>query len=176
MQVTPVNPAVPAKCEVSLWASAKAAQVIRVRCYHPGIAPMNTGWTLSYQRGRAIMGSQPKLFAYTFDNKPAVVGPYAPAPAALNFNSATGVNTIVRSGAGLRLVTFPRVGRLPNTVLVTPFQATPGGFCNLISPWATTGAARQRDRARRRLLHRRRHARQPALAGHLLGVALTLGN
>jgi hypothetical protein len=139
VQVTPVNPAAPAKCEVSLWTSAKAAQAIRVRCYHPGTTPMNTGWTLSYQRGRAIMGSQPKLFAYTFDNKPAVAGPYAPAPAALNFNSAGGVNTIVRSGAGLRLVTFPRVGRLPNTVLVTPFQATPGGFCNLISPWATTG-------------------------------------
>lgn len=139
VQVTPVNPTVPAKCEVSLWTSAKPAQSIRVRCYHPGTAPMNTGWTLSYQRGRAIMGTQPAAFGYTFDNKPAVAGPYAPAPPALNFNSAGAINTVVRSGGGLRLVTFPQVGRLPNTVLVTPFQATPGGFCNLISPWATTG-------------------------------------
>ena len=139
VQVTPVNPTAPAKCEVSLWASVKSAQVIRVRCYHPGTVPMNTGWTLSYQRGRSIMGTQPGSFAYTFDNKPLVNGPYAPAPPALNFNSAGVVNTIVRSGAGLRLVTFPHVGRLPNTVLVTPFQATPGGFCNLISPWATSG-------------------------------------
>jgi hypothetical protein len=140
VQVTPVNPAAPAKCGVSLWTSAKAAQEIRVRCYHPGTAPMNTGWTLSYQRGRAIMGTQPGDFAYTFDNKPPVAGPYAPAPPALNFNSASAVNTVVRAGTGLRLVTFPHVGRLPNTVLVTSFQATPGGFCNLISPWATAGA------------------------------------
>jgi len=139
VQVTPVNPTAPAKCEVSLWTSAKPAQSIRVRCYHPGTAPMNTGWTLSYQRGRAIMGTQPKKFAYTFDNKPPVAGPYAPAPPALNFNSASGVNTVVRSGAGLRLVTFPDVGLLPDTVLVTAFQGLPGGFCNLISPWATTG-------------------------------------
>jgi hypothetical protein len=139
VQVTPVNPAAPAKCEVALWTSAKAAQLVRVRCYHPGTAPMNTGWTLSYQRGRAITGTQPGKFAYTFDNKPPVAGPYAPAPPALNFNSAGAVNTIVRSGAGLRLVTLPHVGRLPNTVLVTAFQALPGGFCNLISPWATTG-------------------------------------
>ena len=140
VQVTPVNPTAPAKCEVSAWASAKAAQVIGVRCYHPGTAPMNTGWTLSYQRGRAIMGTQPKNFAYTVDNKPAVAGPYSPAPPAVNFNAAGAVNTIQRAGAGLRLVRFPRVGHLPNTVLVTAFQAAPGGFCNLISPWATAGS------------------------------------
>lgn len=145
VQVTAVNPVAPAKCEVSRWASTKAAQVIRVSCYHPGTVSMITGWTLSYQRGRPIIGTspaQPLAFAYTFDNKPSAAGPYAPAPTALNVNSAGRVNTVARSGAGLRLVTFPRVGRLPSTVLVTAFQAAPGGFCNLSSPWAITSPPR----------------------------------
>ena len=50
--------------------------------------------------------------------------------------SLSGVNTIRGAGAGLRLVQFPRVGVLPNTVLVTPFRIG-AGFCNLITLWAT---------------------------------------
>lgn len=140
IQVTAVNPAKPAKCEVAAWTPTAARQVITVRCFNGGATPLDTGWTLSYQRGRAIMGTQPKLFAYTFDNKPATVGPYMPAPPAVNFNSTSGPgNTLVRAGAGLRLITFPRVGLLPNTVLVTGFKTGPG-FCNLITRWATSGA------------------------------------
>jgi hypothetical protein len=141
VQVTAVNATKPAKCQVAAWAAAKSRQVITVRCFNATTTPMETGWTLSYQRGRAITGRQPKLFAYTFDNKPAVAGPYMPAPAGVNFSSVPGPgNTVLRAGLGLRLVTFPRVGLLPNTVLVTPFKAGAGGFCNLITLWATTGA------------------------------------
>jgi hypothetical protein len=141
IQVTAVNPAVPAKCEVAAWASAAAAQRIEVRCFNGLATPLNTSFTLSYQRGRAIMGTQPKLFGYTFDNNPANPGPYMPVPPAVNFNSTFGPgNTLLRAGAGLRLITFPRVGLLPNTVLVTGVKVGPG-FCNLITPWATTGAA-----------------------------------
>lgn len=139
VQVTAVDPAKPARCELSGWKPAAAQQVFTVRCFNAGTAPVNTGWTLSYQRGRSIAGTEPKLFGYTFDNKPAVAGPYAPAPPAVSFSSAGGTNTILRSGAGLRLITFPRVGALPDTVLVTAFGAGPG-FCNLLSPWATNGS------------------------------------
>jgi hypothetical protein len=42
----------------------------------------------------------------------------------------------VRSaGTGLRLVRFPRVRSLQDTVLVTQFTGGPG-FCNLASVWA----------------------------------------
>lgn len=136
IQVTAVNSSAPAKCEVGAWSWSSSGQVFVVRCFDAGIAPFNTGWTLSYQRGRAITGAQPKLFAYTFDNKPLLAGPYAPAPAGINFNSVSGVNTIGSAGTGLRFVKFPRVGLLPNTVLVTPFHVGPG-FCNLLAPWAT---------------------------------------
>jgi hypothetical protein len=140
VQVTAVDATGPAKCQLSDWASAPARQLLRVRCYDGGTAPLNTGWTLSYQRGRAITGAQPKRFAYTFDNKPLSAGPYAPVPPEVNFNSASGINKIRSAGAGLRLVQFPLVGVLPNTVLVTPFQIG-AGFCNLITLWATSAAA-----------------------------------
>jgi hypothetical protein len=140
VQVTAVNAAGPAKCQVSNWASSPARQLFRVRCYNGGTAPLKTGWTLTYQRGRAITGAQPKLFAYTFDNQPLLAGPYAPVPPAVNFNSASGVNNIRRAGTGLRLVQFPRVGVLPNTVLVTPFHIG-AGFCNLITLWATAASS-----------------------------------
>lgn len=137
VQVTAVNPTVPAKCEVSGWASGSAGQALQIRCYNGMSTPLKTGWTLSYQRGRAITGAQPKLFGYTFDNMPLLAGPYAPAPP-VNFNSAGGVNTIRSAGAGLRLVQFPHVAALPDTVLVTPFKTGPG-FCNLVTLWATGG-------------------------------------
>ena len=63
-------------------------------------------------------------------------GPYAPAPAGINFNSQSGVNTITSAGTGGRLAQFPQVGALPDIVLVTPFR--PGAwFCNLTSLWST---------------------------------------
>jgi hypothetical protein len=136
VQVTAVNAAGPAKCQVSDWAPTPSRQLFRVRCYNGGTTPLKTGWTLSYQRRRAITGVQPRFFAYTFDNKPLVAGPYAPVPPAVNVNSLSGVNTIRAAGTGLRLVQFPRVGVLPNTVLVTPFNVG-AGFCNLITLWAT---------------------------------------
>jgi hypothetical protein len=141
-QVTAVNATKPAKCEVATWKPTSAAQTLQVRCFNGGASPLDTGWNLTYHRGRTVLGTQPKLFAYTFDNQPANPGPYAPLPAAVNFNSASGVNTVQSAGAGLRLVLFPRVGLLPNNVLVTPFNVGPG-FCNLLSLWATSAASAQ---------------------------------
>ena len=57
-------------------------------------------------------------------------------PPPVNFNSASAVNTLLRAGTGLRLASFPQIGQLPNTVLVTPVQAGPG-FCNLLTIWGT---------------------------------------
>lgn len=139
VQVTAVRAAGPAKCQLSKWASTPGRQLFRVRCYNGLTTPLKTGWTLSYQRRRAITGTQPKRFAYTFDNKPLAAGPYAPVPPAVNFNSASAINNIRRAGAGLRLVQFPRVGRLPNTVLVSPFRIG-AGFCNLLTLWATSAS------------------------------------
>jgi hypothetical protein len=136
VQVTAVNPTKPAKCELNGWSPSAAGQTFQVRCFHAGTAPLNTGWTLTYHRGRTVLGTQPKLFAYTFDNQPSLAGPYSPSPAAVNFNSAAGANKIRSAGTGLRLVTFPRVALQPNNVLVSSFKVG-AGFCNLLSLWAT---------------------------------------
>ena len=54
----------------------------------------------------------------------------------MNFNSAGAANTLLRAGTGLRLASFPQIGQLQNTVLVTAVQAGPS-FCNLNTLWAT---------------------------------------
>jgi hypothetical protein len=140
VQVTAVDPTGPAKCELAGWASSPARQRFQVRCFNGMATPLKTGWTLSYQRGRAITGGQPKHFAYTFNNKPLVPGPYAPVPPQVNFSSLGGVNNILRAGGGLSLVTLPRAGALPDNVLVTAFKVGPG-FCNLVTLWVLTGGA-----------------------------------
>ncbi len=142
MQVTPVDATAPAKCELGRWVSTAASQRFEVRCYHPGVTPFNAGWTISYQRGRSITGGglpgSPKLYAYTINDMPLLPGPYSPA-APVNFNSAGGTNTITRAGTGLSLIQFPRVGVLPNAVLVTGHDVG-AGFCNLLTLWATSPA------------------------------------
>jgi hypothetical protein len=142
VQVTAVNAAAPAKCEIDAWASNAAGQIFRVRCFNAGLAPLKTGWSLTYHRRRTVVGTEPKAFAYTFDNQPLLAGPYPPAPLALNFNSLGGVNTVRTAGVGLRFVLFPRVGLLPDDVQVSAFKVGPG-FCNLLSLWATTASAPQ---------------------------------
>lgn len=138
VQVTAVDPVQAARCKLASWKSSPAEQDFLVRCYDKLTTPLNTGWNLSYQRARAITGTQPKAFGYTFDNTPLAIGPYAPVPPAVNFNSLAGINTIRTAGLGLRLVTFPRVGVLPDTVLVTAFGPGPD-FCNMLTLWATAG-------------------------------------
>lgn len=142
VQVTPVDPTKPAKCELNGWAPSAAGQTFQVRCFNAGTVPLKTGWTLTYHKGRTVLGTQPKLFAYTFDNHPTLPGPYAPSPPAVNFNSAAGTNSIRTAGTGLRLIVFPRVALLPNNVLVSAFKVG-AGFCNLLSPWATAGPSSQ---------------------------------
>ena len=139
IQVTAVDPSGPAKCEVGGWAPSPGGQAFQVRCFNGGSTPLKTGWTLSYQRKRAINGAEPKFYAYTYDNKPTLPGPYAPAPPAVNVNSQSGVNTVRSAGTGLRLVQIPRAGSLPDTVLVTPLHVG-AGFCNLLTVWGTFGA------------------------------------
>lgn len=137
IQVTAVNKK-PRICDIGGRGQTPAGQIIKVDCYNTLGVPAATGWTLSYQRGRAITGARPHLFAYTVNTHPLVPGPYAPAPPAVNFNSAGGINTIQRAGLGQSLVKFPRVGLVPNTVFVTA-TAPVARVCNLNTVWATTG-------------------------------------
>ncbi|GAA4190772.1 hypothetical protein AB0C10_15600 [Microbispora amethystogenes] len=141
VQVTAVDSGVPARCKVGAWSWAATGQKFQVLCHDATTTPLDTGWTLTYQRERAITGAfaPPKYFAYTFDNTPANPGPYAPLPAGINFNYPGAVNTVQSAGTGMRLVTFPKVGLLPNNVQVTAYGPGPA-FCNLLTLWTTSGS------------------------------------
>jgi hypothetical protein len=135
VQVTAVNPTAPTVCDVGGQAWTTTAQTIIVRCYALGGVPHTSGWTLSYERGRAITGAKPSHFAYTVNNNP-LLPLYVPAPPAVNFNSAGGVNTINSGGGPFALVTFPHVGFLPNIVFASAF-APIARICNLNTVWGT---------------------------------------
>ncbi|WP_285587265.1 hypothetical protein [Herbidospora sp. NBRC 101105] len=141
IQVTAQNDLTQARCKVVNWAPGVAVQQIEVRCFNAVNTPMNSGWSLTYQRERNINGRwvPPKAFAYTFDHTPANPGPYAPAPAGVNYNSQGVVNTVRSSGVGLRMVTFPRVGFPIDHVQVTAYGNNPD-HCNLQTLWNTSGA------------------------------------
>jgi hypothetical protein len=134
VQVTAVNKTAAAICDVGGRGSTPSEQDVIVRCYNAAGVPMKTGWTLSFQRARAITGAKPKFFAYTANNMPGAPA-YVPAPPAVNFNSAAGVNSISNS-PGISLVKFPHVGLLPNTVFVTAVSGA-ARICNLNDVWAT---------------------------------------
>jgi hypothetical protein len=135
LQVTAVNAAAPARCKVATWTVSPNGVSARIRCFDAFGVLTDSGWTLSYQRERAISGAlaPPKNFAYLFDTLGAI-------PPPTNFNSALGfgVNTVMPAGVGLRLVTFPRVGVLPDHVQVTAVGPGPE-WCGLLTIWGTFG-------------------------------------
>jgi hypothetical protein len=136
LQVTAVNSAAPARCKVAGWGSTPNGQAARISCFNAAGGLADSGFTLSYQRERAISGSvaPPFRFGYLLDSLGAAV------PPATNFNTAFGfgANTAVGAGAGLRLVTFPGVGALQDHVQVTAFGPAPG-WCGLLTIWGTSG-------------------------------------
>jgi hypothetical protein len=134
VQLTAVATA-PRICDIAGRAQTRTAQFVYVDCYTKSGVRAASGWTLTYQRGRAVTGTRPAFFAFTVNNKPTFPGTYVPVPAGVNFNSAGAANT-VGGGSPEALVRFPRTGILPNIVFVTP-AATGPRICNLNTTWAT---------------------------------------
>jgi hypothetical protein len=134
VQLTAVGTA-PRICDIAGRAQTPSAQFAYVDCYTKAGVRAASGWTLTYQRSRAITGARPTLFAYTVNNKPTFPGTYVPVPPGVNFNS-TGATNTVGGGSPEALVQFPNVGMLPNIVFVTPAATVPR-VCNLNTTWAT---------------------------------------
>lgn len=136
IQVTAVDPAVPARCKLSGWNSTAAEQRIVVRCHDAADMPLDTGWSLTYHRERAVVATFPQYrFAYTFHNEPGRGGGYRPAPAAVSHNSRGSGVRIDHVGTGRVNVLFNEVtGGYRDNVQVTAFGYGPE-FCNLYTPW-----------------------------------------
>ncbi|MEU4834636.1 hypothetical protein [Streptosporangium sp. NPDC023615] len=135
IQVTAVNPAVPARCKVAGWTPTAAEQRITVRCHDAADAPLDTGWSLTYHRAHAVLATYPQYeAAYTFDNAPATAGPYVPVPSAVNHNShGTGIG-INHPGTGKKqVVVSGTVNVYTDNTQVTAVGPGPA-FCNLSHP------------------------------------------
>ncbi|GAA3006778.1 hypothetical protein [Streptosporangium longisporum] len=146
LQVTAVDATRPARCKVGAWTPSADAQLVQVRCHNATDVPLNTGWTLTYQRERAITGGAlpPHKFGYTFDNLPYNSGPYVPVPAAVNHNGQGSVNGIQSAGVGMRLVTFGALGSPPDHIQVTAYGPGPE-YCNLQGVWVSAGSTQVRN-------------------------------
>ncbi|MEU6742215.1 hypothetical protein [Streptosporangium sandarakinum] len=140
IQVTAVDPAVPARCKLGGWSATTAAQNIVVRCHDAAGASLNTGWNLTYQRESSIVWAPIapySAFAYTFDSAPDTVGPYLPTPYPVSYNSVPGGIDIRGAGSGLRQVAFGDVNAGyagMGNVQVTAFGYG-AEFCNLYGLW-----------------------------------------
>ena len=49
------------RCELQQWTPMASGQSFIVRCYDATTNPLSTGWTLTYQLGRAVTGTQPSF-------------------------------------------------------------------------------------------------------------------
>ncbi len=135
LQATAVSPpTVPARCKVLGWTSATSGQVAQVSCFDAGGAPADTQFTLTYQYQRSLYGGAipPKYFGYLW-NQPTG------GPAATNYNSILGPGANTLSAGTLSLVTFPKIGVLPDDIQVT--GSGPGSdFCGLNFTWTHSGS------------------------------------
>ncbi|NUT37621.1 MAG: hypothetical protein HOV79_31640 [Hamadaea sp.] len=135
LQATAVNSAAAARCKVVKWASGAGGQEATIWCLNAVGGFLNTRFTVSYQHRTTLFGRAygPNNFGY-FWHRP----PVGPPPT--NFNSilGPGANTLTPAGVGLSLVKFPRIGLLPDHILVT--AAGPNThFCGLNTVWGHAG-------------------------------------
>ena len=109
-------------------------------CFDATGAPMDSGFSLTYQHGRSLFGSAapPKYFGYVWNQPPPPVP--NPGPSSTNFNMQLGFgfNWLNPSGLGLTLAGFPALAQRPDTVQVTA-NGRRGEFCNLQAPWGYNG-------------------------------------
>lgn len=133
VQVTSEQPNLPPRrCKVANWAVTGATSYdVIVQCYNQFNMLTDSWFYLSYHRRAAVFGAlaPPKNFAYMW--LPGLGGP-------TNFNSAGCVNSVMGSGVGQYLVTFPCVGIRESTVHATAFGANPD-YCNIQTPWIYNG-------------------------------------
>ena len=131
VQATAIQPnAAPRRCTVARWGASGTDVLVYVFCFDQAGAPVNTNFTLSYHRGRSVIGSlaPPKFFGH--------LASAAGGPTNDNSQLGVGVNTIAPlAPAGRYLVTFKQLGQKETHAQVTA-QGTGPNYCNLTQPWS----------------------------------------
>ena len=108
--------------------TAVIAEQVVVRCFNSSGTPFFAPFGVLYTKSSSGGGGFPPGRAYGYVHYQPATGVVA------SFNSAGKANSVSHVG------TFPRMGVLPNTVLVTGWHVG-AGFCTLNSLWATTPPA-----------------------------------
>jgi hypothetical protein len=137
-QVTAVSDRA-ARCKLTEWFPDSAGHTVLVNCFDENSKPVDTAWTLSYNRERPVVAAvgPPKRFGYTWVRP--VLTPQT------NFNSTGAVNTVMTFSPGVYIVTYPNLGLPEDHAQITAFGPKPD-YCHLRALWTDTlGAARLRS-------------------------------
>ncbi|MBM7076574.1 hypothetical protein [Micromonospora humida] len=131
VQATAIQPnAAQRRCTVARWGASGTDVLVYVFCFDQAGAPVNTDFTLSYHRGRSVVGSlaPPTFFGH--------LASAAGGPTNDNSQLGVGVNTIAPlAPVGRYLVTFKQLGQKETHAQVTA-QGTGPNYCNLTQPWS----------------------------------------
>ncbi|MEH1016752.1 hypothetical protein V6U90_27085 [Micromonospora sp. CPCC 206060] len=140
VQVTAVQPNAQARrCKVYHWFASGPDVIVHVFCHDLTGTPVNSEFTLSYHRQRAVFGDfgPPKYFGY--------LATAAGGPTNYNHPVGVGANSFgPLAPTGRYLVKYPQLGQKETHAQVT---AQGGGpyYCNLTAPWTFAGMDAQVD-------------------------------
>ncbi len=135
IQLTAVQPQIPAMCVANTWMSSSSGQSVAVNCYNASGNLFDTEFTLTYQYKRALYGgvAPPNFFGYNMYLPPT-------APPLTNFNSQIGSNPVIPLSTPPITVTFPQLAVKPDDVQVSAYETSAGAeFCTLTNPWSVSG-------------------------------------
>ncbi|MEO3927244.1 hypothetical protein ABGB07_25745 [Micromonosporaceae bacterium B7E4] len=136
LQVTAVQPnAGPRRCKVARFAASGLDIVGYVTCFDQGGAPVDSEFTLSYHRERAVYGSfgPPKYTGYFFSAGAGQTNWNYPA-GGFGFNSSAPL-----APAGRYLVTYPFLTEEETHAQVTAYGSG-SNYCHLTQPWKLSAA------------------------------------
>jgi hypothetical protein len=131
LQVTALQPnATARRCKLYKWSASGSDVLVYVFCFDATGAPVNTDFTLSYDRSRSVTGgfAPPKYYGYLASS--------AGGPTNDNYLAGVGANTLTPLvPAGRYLVTFPQLGQVETHAQVSAHGAG-SNYCNLTQPWS----------------------------------------
>jgi hypothetical protein len=121
-------------CQVQKWWSAGVDEIVAVQCYKYGGAPLFTPFSITFAESTGLL-TAPKAFGYVFWNGSSI---------ATQFNSASGVNSVVPTSTGVWTVTLPGLGStgVAGNIQVTAVDSTAAARCK-VGAWAPTAGAQK---------------------------------
>lgn len=122
-------------CKTGGWGVSGANEIVQVRCYTTAGAPVDTTYTVSFEK--PIVNPGPIGYVWADQAATALNVAYTPSPT-WSFNSTGGANSVTRTGTGAYTVRLNGLGVAAGHVQVTPY-GTGTELCKVLN-WGPTGA------------------------------------